>query len=115
MSHLVIPGESVETVRISWASLTTAGVLEDPTASIVEIGFSADRETEPTSWNAAAWETSEKVRMPVGATIVETPYKATILVGTGATELAIGLHAMWVRVTDVPEVPIRFASFIEVT
>jgi hypothetical protein len=53
--------------------------------------------------------------MPVGATIVESPYKATILVGTGDTELAVGLHAMWLRVTDSPEVPIRFVGFIEVT
>jgi hypothetical protein len=53
--------------------------------------------------------------MPVGGTIVESPYKATILVGTGATILAVGLHAMWLRVTDAPEVPIRFAGFIEVT
>ena len=115
MSHHIIPGESVETVRIPWASLTTLGVLEDPTASTVEIGFSADREVEPTIWNAAAWETSEEIRLPVGGTIVETPYKATILIGSGATDLAEGLHAMWVRVTDSPEVPIRFVSFVEVT
>ncbi len=115
MSHQVIPGESVETVRIPWASLSTAGLLEDPTASTVEIGFSAARETEPAAWETAAWETSEKIRLPVGGTIVETPYKATILVGTGATDLVAGLHAMWLRVTDSPEVPIRFAGFIEVT
>ncbi len=115
MSHMIIPGESVETVRIPFASLTTAGLLEDPTASTVEIGFSADRETEPATWNTAAWETSEKIRLTVGGTIVESPYKATILIGTGATDLAQGLHAMWLRVTDAPEVPIRFAGFIEVT
>lgn len=115
MSHLTIPGESVETVRVPYASLSTTGVLEDPTAATVEIGFSTDRETEPSSWNAAAWETSEKLRMPVGGTIVESPYKATILVGTGATILTVGLHAMWLRVTDAPEVPIRFVGFIEVT
>lgn len=115
MSHTIIPGESVETVRIPYASLSTLGVLEDPTASTVEIGFSAARETEPASWNTAAWETSEKLRLPVGGTIVETPYKATILVGSGATDLAEGLHAMWLRVTDSPEVPIRFVGFIEVT
>ncbi len=112
---MIIPGESVETVLIPWASLSAAGVLEDPTASTVEIGFSAGRETEPTTWNAATWATSEKIRLSVGGTIVETPYKASILVGTGATALAADLHAMWVRVTDSPEVPIRFAGFIEVT
>ena len=115
MSHLIIPGESVETVRIPYASLSTLGVLEDPTAATVEIGFSADRETEPATWNTAAWETSEKLRMPVGGTIVESPYKAAILIGTGATDLAAGLHAMWLRVTDSPEVPIRFVMFVEVT
>ena len=115
MSHIVIPGESVETVRVPYASLSNLGVLEDPTSATVEIGFSGDRETEPASWNAATWETSEKLRIPVGGTIVESPYKVAILIGTGATDLAIGLHAMWLRVTDSPEVPIRFVSFIEVT
>lgn len=115
MSHYIISGESVETVRVPVASLSNVGVLEDPTAATAEIGFSAARETEPASWNTAAWETSEKIRLPVGGTIVETPYKATILIGTGATDLAEGLHAMWLRITDSPEVPIRFVGFIEVT
>lgn len=115
MSHLTIPGESVETIRIPVATLDSLGVLENPTAATAEIGFSADRETEPISWNAAGWETSETLRMPVGGTIVESPYKATILFGSGATALAAGLHAVWLRLTDSPEVPIRFVGFVEVT
>lgn len=115
MSHITIPGESVETVRIPVATLDNAGLLEDPTAATVEIGFSDARETEPATWNAATWETSEKLRLTVGGTIVETPYKAAILIGTGATDLAQGLHAMWLRITDNPEVPVRFVGFLEVT
>ena len=115
MSHLKIPGDSVETLRVPWASLDSVGILEDPTAATVEVGFSADRETEPAAWLAASWETSEKIRVAVGGTVVDSPYKATLLVGTGPSELAVGLHAAWVRVTDAPQIPIRFVGFIEVT
>ena len=33
----------------------------------------------------------------------------------GAADLAEGLHAAWVRITDSPEIPIRFVGFLEVT
>ncbi len=114
MSHLRIPGDSVETIRIPVATLTATGTLDDPTATTVEIGFSTDAATEPTTWLAASWETSEPVRLVVGAKSVDTPYKATLLVGSGAADLAAGLWAVWVRITDSPEVPVRFAGWLEV-
>lgn len=114
MSHLRIPGDSVETIRIPVATLDASGDLDDPTGATVEIGFSADRDTEPATWHTAAWETSETLRTEVGATTVHTPYKATLLVGSGATDLAAGEYAVWVRITDAPEVPVRYAGQLEV-
>lgn len=112
--HLRIPGDSVETIRIPVAALDSAGALEDPTAVGVEIGFSTDRDIEPDTWHTAAWETSETVRAAVGATVVNTPYKATVLVGAGATDLDPGDHAVWVKISDSPEIPVRYAGQLEV-
>lgn len=114
MTHLRIPGDSVEYIRVPIATLDSAGVLDDPTAAAIEIGFSADKDTEPTSWHTAAWETSENIRTTVGGTIVDSPYKARLLVGTGATELAVGTHHTWIRITDAPETPVRYAGIVEV-
>lgn len=114
MSHLRIPGDSVETIRIPIATLDSSGVLEDPTGATADVGFSSDPDIEPTVWHSATWETSETVRARVGATTVHSPYKARLLVGTGATELTVGEYAVWVRITDAPEIPVRYAGQLEV-
>lgn len=115
MRHLRISSLSKEYVRIPVAALNDAGVLTDPTANTVAIAFTAGEDTEPTSFTAAAWETSESVQVDVGGQLVATPYKARILVGPGALVLADGEYTAWVKVTSGAEIPVIAAGKVIVS
>lgn len=109
-----IPSDSVEYLRVPVAALDDAGAAEDVTAATVTIGFSTDDDTEPATFHPATWETSETLRLKVGATSQNTQYKARILVGPGTTvgELS-GIQHVWVKITDSPETPIVYAGAVK--
>lgn len=111
-----IASDSVEYLRVPYATLDSSGVAADPTGATVEVGFSSADDTEPTTWNTASWETSESIRLRVGATSVDTAYKAKLLIGPGTTagELDAGIHHVWVKVSDSPETPIVYGGHITV-
>jgi hypothetical protein len=77
---------------------TRYGAAVDPTSATVEVAFPAPT-VEPTSWNAASWETAG------------SRYHARCLVGPGGTvQLADGTYDMWVRITGLdPELIVRKA------
>lgn len=113
--HLRISSLSKEYVRIPVATLGDDGESADPTVNVVAIAFTAAEETEPSSFNAATWETSELVDVDVGGIRIRTPYKARILVGPGGLVLADGEYTAWVKVTAGSEIPVRAAGRVIVS
>lgn len=82
-----------------------AGAPVNPTGDPVQLAFTtAGADPQTGDFHAATWQ---------GAT---SPYVAQILVGPGGTvTLTAGLYAVWVKVTDSPEIPILYAGSISVT
>lgn len=115
MRHLRIPSLSKVYVRIPVATLDDVGALVDPTANVVTIAFTAGEDTEPTAFNAATWETSENVQVEVGGSLVDTPYKARLLVGPGALVLADGEYTAWVKIAAGSEIPVLAAGRVIVS
>lgn len=84
---------------------TLAGAPFDPTGDTVEMAFIPLDQVEPggADWVAASWET-------VGSGLT-VRYLSKCLVGpAGATTLAPGLYQVFVRVQDVPEIPVKQAA-----
>lgn len=82
------------------------GTLVDPTGDIVEMAFVAPTVTpDGDDWNAAEWETDDD------------RYFARALVGPGAgavATLTVGEYAVWVKVTDNPENPVKRAGYLTI-
>lgn len=94
---------SLEYVYVPVAA-RAAGAAVNPTADTVAMAFMAGA-TRPTSgdWKTASWDTDA------------TTYRARCLVGTGgAVALNPGIYAVWVKVTDSPETPVRLAGPLKV-
>ena len=94
---LRLPVLSSEYVRVSIAA-REAGTTVDPTSDTVEMAFVTTGEPGNTDWHTASWEND-------GAT-----HYARILVGPAGVALPIGKYGVWVRVTDLPEIPVRNAG-----
>lgn len=107
---LRIPAASIEYLRVPVAILDATGTPADPTGITVHVGFSTSADTTPSTWHVATWETSEQVGVDVGYRHVATAYKARVLVGAGAADLAVGTWAVFVKLTDSPETPIMLAG-----
>lgn len=92
---LTISALSREWVKVPVA-VTQAGVVQDPTVDAVQMAFVAHGVNPGNSdWKTAAWETADGT------------YLARCLVGpSGTIALAVGTYAVWVKVTDNPEVPV---------
>lgn len=96
---------STEYVRVNVSALI-GGTIHDPTGDPVSMAFipsSADP-TDP-DWHPGTWETAGNV------------YKALCLVGpaNGGVVLPDGQYAVWVKVTDSPEVPVLRAGILTMT
>lgn len=99
---VTVPAVSKEYLK---APVTASVELDTQT---VEVAFLPTAQTAPdgtTSWLAAEW---------AGGPGTTRDWR--ILIGPGTTaELGTGQHAVWVRVTDVTETPIRKHDTITIT
>lgn len=99
---VTISSLSTEYLRVP-VRLVEAGVVQDPTALVVEFAFE-EGDAEPTTWVAGSWETA-------GDT-----YYGRVLVGpTGTINPGDGTWWLWIRVTDSPEKPVRRVGRIRIT
>lgn len=80
----------------------------DPSADPVWMAFvTIGDQPAPADWKGSQWET--ETRGPLQT------FLASCLVGpTGITTLAAGLYAIFVKITDNPEVPVIAAGVLEV-
>jgi hypothetical protein len=119
--HLRVSSLSTEYIRVPVAALDDEGALVDVTGMDVELAFvdtgvEPDDESGSEDWWEADWETSELAWVDVGATRVQTPYKARVLIGpAGDVDLGDGTFDVWVRITDQVEVPVRLAGGLTIT
>lgn len=97
---------SLEYVRVR-VSATVAGSPVNPTGDPVQMAFITPGAVPgPGDWNTAGWDTA-----PTGGV-----YTAQCLIGPGGTiTLPAGVYAVWVKITDNPEIPVRQAGAIRLT
>jgi hypothetical protein len=74
------------------------GVVQNPTASVVQFAFTVGYGVIPSVWITGSWEPN-----PVQAIW----YNAKVLVGPGGTSLTPGTYTVWVKISDTPEAPVR--------
>lgn len=95
MHVLEIATESTEYLLVP-VRASEAGELVDPTAGAVRIAFvTPGAKPIAANWEDAQWET------------VDDRYYARVLVGAGGAQLARGVYAVWIEITDAPEKPVR--------
>lgn len=98
-----IPSESLEYLR---AKVTTQ---LDPTDGTVQFSLT-DVDGDPVTWVAGEWEDDPLV------TTNRVTAVARILIGpSGDLTPAEGKHAVWIKVTDAPEAPVRRVGVIRIT
>ncbi|WP_157875966.1 hypothetical protein [Peterkaempfera griseoplana] len=101
-----IPAASREYVLVS-VTATVEAAPYDPTGDLVEFSFPGPG-ADPVTWVPGSWDTH-----PVPGT---STFTARCLVGPGGdVTLAQGRYAVWVRITDNPEVPVRQAGLLAIT
>ena len=88
---------------------TVQGEPYNPTSDVVEFAFPAVS-GRPTTWYPGAWDGTS----PISGS---TAYRAQVLIGPGSTGpvLAEGMYAVFVRITDNPEVPVIPIGQLSVT
>jgi hypothetical protein len=82
-------------------NVTKSGVLANPTADTVQFAFLLNPTASPqlSDWVNGSWDTSSNSIYS---------YLAQCLVGpVGAITLGTGTYAMWLKITDNPEVPVQ--------
>lgn len=103
-SHL-----STEYVLIPVAA-TNAGAPYNPTNDTVQFAFMPNAVQQPVTsdWVNGSWETV--------ATNFIYPYNAKCLVGpSGSTALTLGVYAVFLKITDNPEIPVRAVAQLTIT
>jgi hypothetical protein len=86
---------------------TVAGVPYNPTADAVAMAFMpGSSQPSSGSWNTGSWSTT-----------AQGNYLAQVLVGpaNSGVVLAPGTYAVYVRITDSPEVPVLPAGNLQIT
>lgn len=97
-----ISAASTEYVKVA-VFATKAGQVINPTSDTVQMAFT-NAPPQVGDWKAASWETAAP------------SYLARCLVGpSGTITLAPGTYDVWVKVTDIPEVPVKNAGRLDVT
>lgn len=100
-----VPVTSLIELPAKITSTTILGAAHDPTGDVVQMGFTADDSTEPTTWYSASW---------AGA-LGGNDYVATCLVGPGGTvQLPLGTYVQWVKVVDNPEIPVMICGMVQI-
>lgn len=102
---------SLEPVLVSVFAVRN-GTAVDPTSDTVAMAFlpepPEEASPEADDWETASWETD--------ATTDPDQYRAKCLVGPGGdATLAAGTWYVWVKVTDSPDVPVKYSGVIRVT
>jgi hypothetical protein len=94
-----IPSTSLQYVGVD-VRATLAGVATDPTSDTVKMAFVAPAAIPNSGdWNSATWSTDSTGKTPI--------YTAFCLIGPGGTiALTAGTYAVFVKVTDAPEIPV---------
>lgn len=89
---------------------TAAGVPYNPTVDTVQFAFMTGNTNPGTAdWKAGSWDGTTP--RPPGST-----YTAQCLVGPGGTTvLAAGTYAMWIKITDTPEIPVINVGPLKIT
>lgn len=88
-------------------SATVDGVPVDPTSDRVQFAFMPTGTPDVSDWHDGSW-----------STLTPATYIAQILVGpgNGGVSLSAGsTYAIWVKVTDNPEAPVRQIGLLKVT
>lgn len=102
--HLKLSTLTKEYIRVP-VEAREGSVIVNPTTDVVAFAFMASGKPTAPAFTTGAWETDGSAyfaRIVVGGT------------GTGATkELAAGVYAVWLKVTDSPEVPVRMIGTLE--
>ena len=84
---------------------TVGGVHYNPTSDHVQFAFPAQGQA-PATWVDGSWETLT----------APTEYVARCLIGpSGAVTLTAGTWDVWIKITDSPEIPVRYADTINIT
>lgn len=98
-----IPSTSTEYIG-AVVRLHADGKIIDPTGYAVSLAFTTSEKIEPTTWIAGSWEQDG------------VNYKARVLVGPhGDVNPGEGVWALWVRLEDDPETPVRFSGYLVIT
>ncbi len=101
-----IPAASLEYVLVS-VTANVNGAPYNPTVDSVQFAF-PPAGSAPTTWYAGSWDSN-----PVPGT---STYTAKCLVGPGGTtQLVAGSYAVYVKITDNPEIPVRQAGLLAIT
>ena len=108
-----ISASSIEYVKVPVAAIVNGAAI-DPSTDVVALAFVAGGNSAdpPSTWHTGSWEDLLVPDVETGAT-----HAARVLVGTttgGGVVLAAGSFGVWVKVTDSPEVPIRYVGRLEV-
>jgi hypothetical protein len=97
-----ISAASTEYVKVA-VFATKNGQVVNPTSDTVQMAFT-NAPPQTGDWKAASWETAAP------------SYFARCLVGpSGVIQLAPGTYDVWVKVTDIPEIPVKNAGRLDVT
>jgi hypothetical protein len=83
---------------------------DDPAGTVVEFAFTPIG-IRPTTgdWHDGTWKSTWPGSSGHWHGLASTP-----LIGTGAVDLAVGTWQAWIRITDLPEVPVWKADHIKV-
>jgi hypothetical protein len=103
---LTISSLSTEYVQVPVSAVVSGGIV-DPTSDPVQFAFMVTGNPSTGDWHTGSW-----------TTIAPTTYIAQILVGpgNGGVVLTAGsTYAIWVKVTDNPEVPVRQVGLLKIT
>jgi hypothetical protein len=99
---------STEYIQIPVAAVVN-GEAYDPTGDTVQFAFKPiGADPGNTDWTGGSW---------ASLTPVNGFYYAQCLVGpqNGGTVLPVATYAIWIKVTDNPEVPVRSPGLLQVT
>lgn len=98
---------STEYVVVPLLEVEVAGEPYDPTNDLVKMAFTA-LTSDPTllDFKSAIWQTDEQP--PI------VRYSVACLVGPAAVVLSKGMYAVWVKITDNPEVPVQRSGTLQV-
>jgi hypothetical protein len=87
-------------------SAVSNGTVYNPTGDVVQFAFTVGYGSTPVTWATATWEAN-----PVQGYW----YNAKCLVGApSGTALASATYTVWVKITDISEVPVRQAGTITI-